>query len=70
MQGLNDPSFLPTKKKPAPTGDEEARMIPVLSKEEMYSFIAALSGPEYGVLPPFGHGCARQHGFRLVKNLP
>lgn len=45
MQGLNDPSFLPTKKKPALTGDEEARMIPVLSKEEMYSFIAALSGP-------------------------
>ena len=46
MQGRSDPSFFPIKKNPAPAGDDEGRINPAFREAEMYSFMAALSGPE------------------------
>ena len=48
MQDRRDPSFFPTerKKNPAPAGDEEGRINPAFREAEMYSFMAARSGPE------------------------
>ena len=54
MQGLRNPSFLPTKKKPAPAGDEDGRIKPAFSDVLMYSFVASLSGPETEYNWPFG----------------
>lgn len=45
MQGLRDPSFFPTKK-PAPTGEDGARIRPAFREVSMYSSIAFVLGPE------------------------
>lgn len=44
MHGRSDPSFSPTKKKPAATGDDEGLMIPVARESWMYLSIAKSSG--------------------------
>ena len=54
MQGLRDLSFLPTKKKPAPAGDEEGRMIPAAKEDRMYSSMACRSGAEREYKRPLG----------------
>ncbi len=54
MQGRRDPSFFPTKKNPAPAGEEEGRMNPVARESEMYFSMAPLSGAESEYNLPFG----------------
>ena len=54
MQGLSDPSFFPTKKKPAPEGDEEGGIRPAFREAEIYSLIASFSGPETEYRRPLG----------------
>lgn len=44
MHGRSDPSFFPTKKKPAATGDDEGLMIPVAREPLLYLSIAERSG--------------------------
>ena len=44
MHGLRDPSFLPTKKNPAPAGDEDGWMIPAVKDSERYFSVASVSG--------------------------
>ena len=51
MQGRRDLSFLPTKKKPAPAGNEEGRMIPAAKEDRMYSSMACRSGAEREYVP-------------------
>lgn len=46
MHGLRDPSFLETKKKPAPAADEEGQISPAFSEVSIWSFMATVSGPE------------------------
>ena len=54
MQGLRDPSFLPTKKKPAPAGDDDdGRINPAFNEVPMYSLMASLSGPETSTVGPW-----------------
>ncbi len=46
IHGFKVPSFLLTKKKTAPTGEEEGRMIPAARESWMYFSIASCSGRE------------------------
>lgn len=46
MQARSDLSFFSTKKNPAPTGDEEGRIMPAAKESEMYVSIASRSGCE------------------------
>jgi len=46
MQGRRLPSFFPTKKKPAPAGETDGRMNPLLRASLIYPSMAALSGAE------------------------
>lgn len=44
IHGRSDPSFLPTKKNPAATGEDDGRIIPAASDSLMYFSIATCSG--------------------------
>ncbi len=54
MQGRRDPSFFPTKKNPAPAGEEEGRMNLDARESEIYFSIASLSGTESEYNLPLG----------------
>ena len=54
MQGLRDPSFLPTRKNPAPAGEYQGQFKVAFSEVSMYSFMASLSGPETEYRQPLG----------------
>ena len=54
MQGLRLPSFFPTKKNPAPAGDDEGRMSPAAKLSPMYLSIARRSGAEREKRRPLG----------------
>ena len=56
MQGCSDLSFLPTKKKPAPAGDQEGWMIPA-ANEDLYSSMACRSEAERECKRPLGGKC-------------
>ena len=55
MQGRRPSSFIPTKKKPAPVGDEDGQMKPSSKASRMYSSIT-FSGQEHKQLTM--GGCA------------
>lgn len=44
MHSLSDPSYLSTKKEPAPTGEAEGLIIPAARESWMYLSIASCSG--------------------------
>ena len=46
IQGHSERSFLLTKKNPAPTGDEDGRMIPAARDSPIYSSMDSRSGQE------------------------
>lgn len=46
MQDRSDLSFFSTKKKPAPAGEDDGRIMPALSDDWIYSLIAKASGAE------------------------
>ncbi len=54
MQGRSEPSFFPTKKNPAPAGEEEGRMSPAARESEIYFSMASLSGTESEYNLPLG----------------
>ncbi len=54
MQGRREPSFFPTKKNPAPAGEEEGRMSPAARESEIYFSMASLSGAESEYNMPLG----------------
>ena len=54
MQGLRDPSFFPTKKNPAPAGDEEERMIPAARDSLRYFSMTSVSGLDRENRRPLG----------------
>ncbi len=54
MQGRREPSFFPTKKNPAPAGEEEGRMSPAARESEIYFSMASLSGTESEYNLPLG----------------
>ncbi len=68
IHGRRVPSFLPTKKNPAPRGDEEGRIIPAASELLMYSSIATRSGLEMlyrrlrGNVDPGNRSMAQSYG--------
>ena len=63
MQGRSVLSFFSTKKKPAPAGDEEGRMMPAARPSLIYVSIAPLSGTDREYRRPLG-GVAP--GWRLM----
>ena len=54
MHGRSDPSFLLTKKNPAPVGDKEGRMRPVARHSPMYLSMARRSGADKEKRQPLG----------------
>ena len=46
MQGRRDLSFFPTKKNPAPAGNDDGRLIPAAKESLIYLSIALVSGAD------------------------
>ena len=46
MHGLSEPSLFPTKKNPAPAGDDKGQIRPALRESEMHLSMASVSGVE------------------------
>ena len=54
MHGLRDPSFSPTKKNPAPAGDEERQIMLAARDSLKYLSIASVSGLDRENRRPLG----------------
>ena len=54
IQGRRDPSFFPTKKNPAPAGEDEGCIKAASNEVVMRSFMAFFSGPEMEYRWPLG----------------